>query len=346
MLLMVYSMRAYFLRRVLLVIPTLFGVTLLVFLITRFAPGGPVEQAIMRAQTGEGGAGALHGGLSVGALSDEQLAQLKAYFGYDKPPLVAYGKWLNRLFHGDLGDSFRYGEPVAQVIREALPVTLTYGILSLLITYLVSVPLGIVKGMQHRRFIDTASSVVIFIGYAIPGYAVGALLVVYLSAHLGWFPMGGFVSENWADLPTGQKIMDFMRHAVLPLICYSLSGFAFVTLLTKNQLLDNLAADYVRTAVAKGASFRRAVFGHAFRNSLIPLVTDFGQQVAVLVIGSVLIETIFDVNGMGLLFYNAVVDRDPMIVMGVLLVDALLLLACNLLSDAMIAVVDPRIRFK
>jgi microcin C transport system permease protein len=258
-------MRAYFLRRILLIVPTLFGVTLLVFLITRFAPGGPVEQAIMRAHSAEGGGAARGGG---GSLSDEQLQQLKVYFGYDKPPLVAYGVWLKHLFQGNLGDSFRYGEPVTQVIAEAMPVTVTYGVLSLFITYALSVPLGILKAMHHRKLVDTVSSVVIFIGYAIPGYAVGALLVVYLSAHLGWFPMGGFVSENYADLTTGQKVMDFTRHAVLPLVCYCLSGFAFVSLLTKNQLLDNLAADYVRTAVAKGASFRQAVFGHAFRNSL------------------------------------------------------------------------------
>jgi microcin C transport system permease protein len=337
-------MRAYFLRRLFLLIPTLIGVTLLVFLVTRFAPGGPVEQAIMRAQTSESGrASSTRGG---GALSDEQLAQLKAYFGYDKPPLVAYGSWLLHLLRGDLGNSFRYGEPVTQVIEGAMPVTLTYGIFSLLITYGISIPLGIVKAMRHRTLVDSVSSVVIFVGYAIPGYAIGALLVVYLSAHLGWFPMGGFVSENWPDLTGGQKALDFIRHAVLPLTCYTLGGFAFVSLLTKNQLLDNLAADYVRTAVAKGASFRRAVFGHAFRNSLIPLVTDFGQQVAGIVIGAILIETIFDLNGMGLLFYNAVVDRDPMVVMGVLLVDALLLLGCNFLTDAATALVDPRIRFK
>jgi microcin C transport system permease protein len=321
----------------------LVGVTLLVFLVTRFAPGGPLEQAIMRAQTAESGAGR---GSEQGALSDDQLAQLKAYFGYDKPPLVAYGHWLVRLLHGDLGDSFRYGEPVTQVIRDALPVTLAYGVISLFITYTVSVPLGMLKAMRHRTLVDSLSSVLIFIGYAIPGYAIGALLVVYLSAHLGWFPMGGFVSENWSDLSTGQKALDFVRHAVLPLTCYCLGGFAFVSLLTKNQLLDNLAADYVRTAVAKGASFRRAVFRHAFRNSLIPLVTDFGQQVAAIVIGSVLIETIFDLNGTGLLFYNAVVDRDPMVVMGVLMIDALLLLGCNVVTDAVIAFVDPRIRFK
>jgi microcin C transport system permease protein len=321
----------------------LVGITLVVFLITRFAPGGPVEQAIMRARSSASGSRVSHGG---GALSDDQLAQLKAYFGYDKPPIVAYGQWLGRVVRGDLGDSFRYGQPVTQVIAGALPVTVTYGVLSLVLTYLISIPLGILKGMKHGTLVDTGSSIVIFVAYAVPGYAVGALLVVYLSAHLGWFPMGGFVSENWADLPAGQKITNFISHAVLPLTCYSLGGFAFVTLLTKNQLLDNLAADYVRTAVAKGVSFRQAVFRHAFRNSLIPLVTDLGQQIAAVVVGSVLIETIFDLNGMGLLFYNAVVDRDPMIVMGVLLIESLLLLACNLLSDALIAFVDPRIRFK
>jgi microcin C transport system permease protein len=341
-------MRSYFLRRLLLVIPTLVGVTLLVFLVTRFAPGGPVERAIMRAQSGEGGngGGSARGGPGGGALSEDQLAQLKAYFGYDKPPVEAYGHWVFQLMHGDLGNSFRYGEPVSQVIADTFPVTLTYGILTLLITYCVSIPLGIMKAMRHRTLFDSASSVLIFIGYAIPGYALAALMVVYLSAHLGWFPMGGFVSENWADLPRMQKVTDFAHHAVLPLTCYCVGGFAFLTLLTKNQLLDNLAADYVRTAVAKGVTYKRAVFGHAFRNSLIPLVTDLGQQVAVIVGGSILIETIFDINGMGLLFYNAVVDRDPMVVMGVLVIDAMLLLGSNLLTDAVIAFVDPRIRFK
>jgi microcin C transport system permease protein len=170
-------MRAYFLRRLLLVVPTLAGVTLLVFLVTRFAPGGPVEQAIMRAQSAENrmGASAARGGPGGGALSEEQLAQLKAYFGYDKPPLVAYGHWLAHLFQGDLGNSFRYGEPVSRVIADAMPVTLTYGVLSLLITYCVSVPLSILKAMRHRTLLDTSSSVLIFLGYAIPGYAMGAL---------------------------------------------------------------------------------------------------------------------------------------------------------------------------
>jgi microcin C transport system permease protein len=334
-------MRAYFLRRLLLIPPTLIGVTLLVFLITRFAPGGPVEQAIMRAQQNV----STHG-RSSGAISADQLEQLKAYFGYDKSPLAAYWTWLLKLLHGDLGDSFRYGEPVTRVIADALPVTLAYGILSLIITYAISVPLGILKAMRHRTPLDTGSSVLIFIGFAIPGYALGALMVVTLSAHLGWFPMGGFVGDDFADLSTWGKIADFTHHAILPLICYTIGGFAFVTLLTKNQLLDNLASDYVRTAVAKGVSFRQAVFGHAFRNSLIPLATDLGQQISAVVIGSVLIETIFDINGMGLVFFNAVIDRDPMVVMGILLVEALLLLAGNLLGDVLVALADPRVRFQ
>lgn len=337
-------MRSYFLRRALLIVPTLIGVTFLVFLITRFAPGGPVEQAIMRAEMAGGDRSS--GARQSNQLSDDQIAQLKAYFGYDRPPVLAYFQWAGRLLHGDLGQSFRYGQPVGQVLASALPVTLTYGVLSLILVYFISIPLGIVKAMRHRTWLDSVTSSVVFIGYAIPGYAVGALLLVYLSAHFGWFPMGGFVGDNWSDLPLGGKISDFIRHAVLPLTCYSLGGFAFVTLLTKNQLLDNLAADYVRTAVAKGTSFRRAVLQHAFRNSLIPLATDLGQQIGALVIGSVLIETIFDINGMGLLFFNAVVDRDPMVVMGVLLVEALLLLAGNILSDILVALVDPRVRFE
>ncbi len=334
-------MRSYFLRRLLLIPPTLLGVTLVVFLITRFAPGGPVDQAIMRAQQNTS-----HHGVGGGSLSDEELAQLKAYFGYDKPPLVAYGNWLVHLAHGNLGDSFRYGEPVTQVIAGALPVTLTYGILSLIITYSISIPLGIIKAMRHRTRFDTISSAIVIVSYAVPGYAIGTLMVVYLSAHLGWFPMGGFVGEDWADLPFWGRIGDFVHHAALPLFCYTVGGFAFVTLLSKNQLMDNMAADYVRTAVAKGVSFRRAVFGHAFRNSLIPLATDLGQQIGVLVVGSILIETIFDINGMGLLFYNATLDRDPMVVMGVLLVESLVLLTGNIIGDVLVAFADPRVRFK
>ncbi len=339
-------MRAYFLRRLLLIPPTLLGVTVLVFCITRFAPGGPVEQAIMRAQAGETGAGGTSRGPNRGALSTAQIEQLKAYYGFDQPVHVAYFHWLGRVLRGDLGSSFTYSEPVWQVIARCLPVTLAYGVISLVLVYLISLPLGILKAVKHRTLLDMISSVVVFVGYAIPGYALGALLLVFLAARLRWFPMGGFVGDNWDDLNGWGQIKDFCWHAVLPLTCYTLGGFAFVTLLTKNQLLDNLAADYVRTAVAKGVTFRRAVFAHAFRNSLIPLATDFGQTLGALVVGSILLEPLFDINGMGLLFYHSIQSRDSMVVMGVLLVEALMLLTSNIVGDVLVALADPRVRFK
>lgn len=338
-------MRDYFIRRFLLILPTIFGVTVVVFFITRLAPGGPVERAIMTARMSSGEGGASRASMGSGAISEEQMQQLKAYYGFDKPPHVAYVHWLGQVVHGDFGNSFRYGEPVLDVILQRLPVSLTYGLISLFFTYAICLPLGIVKAIRHRTVIDNASSVLVFLGYAVPGYALGALLVVFLAARLEWFPMGGFVSTDFGDLTLWGKFKDFVSHATLPLICYLIGSFAFVTLLVKNQLMDNLAADYVRTAVAKGVKYRTAVFGHAFRNSLIPVVTDFGGRFTVLVAGSFLIEFIFDIDGMGLLGYNSVIDRDVPVVMGVLLITSLLLLIGNIVGDFLVATVDPRVRF-
>ena len=339
-------MRDYFLRRFLLIPPTLIGITLIVFLITRVVPGGPIERAIMESRMGaeSGVTSSLDAGR--GSISEEQMQQLKEYYGFDRPPLVAYFVWLGKVVQGDLGTSYRYNEPVLTIIRERIPVSLLYGGVTLILVYVVCVPLGILKAIKHRTFIDNATSAVVFIGYAIPGYALGAILVVYLAARWSWFPMGGFQSVEFDDLSFFGKIGDLAHHAVLPLICYSIGSFAFVTLLLKNQLMYNLAADFVRTAVAKGVSFRVAVFRHALRNSLIPLATYFGQSVTALVGGSFLIEFIFDINGMGLLGYTSVVDRDYPTVMGVLLISSLLLLIGHILADVLVALVDPRIRFK
>jgi len=335
-------MRDYFLRRLILIPPTLLGITLIVFFVTRLAPGGPLEQAIMRAR--EGGASSRQPGHGM-ALSPEQLEQLKHYYGFDKPWYVAYVLWLGKVAQGDLGTSYRYNEPVWDLMRERFPISLLYGSVTLVITYTVCVPLGILKAIKHRTWIDTGSSVFIFMGYAVPGYVLGALLIVFFAARLRWFPMGGFVGEDFAELSPMGKFGDLIHHAVLPLICYLVGSFAFVTLLMKNHLMDNLAADYMRTAVAKGVSFPRAVLHHALRNSLIPIATDFGQNIALLVFGSFLIETIFDIDGFGLLGYTSTLDRDYPVVMGVLLLSSLLLLIGNILSDVLVAIVDPRVRF-
>lgn len=418
-------MRDYFLRRLLLMIPTLLGATMVVFFITRVTPGGPLEAALRQAAAQQGERGMKDAGAS---LSEEQKEQMAAYYGFDRPFLPAYLAWLgllpkeadkqfikfekdreempvtlqellpraewkpnnayrtthaavtrdgrlsareadalrswrvraepekervqvfrprfDGLLQGNLGVSTRYNEYVWTMIRERMPVSIFYGLVTFIISYLVCVPLGILKAVKHRTIIDNASSILIFVGYAIPGFVLASLLVVYLAARLGWFPTGGFVSGDFSSLTPGGKAWDVLHHAVLPLVCYMVGSFAFMTMLVKNNLMDNLAADYVRTAVAKGAGFRRAVLGHALRNSLIPLATTLGHVVSIFVAGSVLIELIFEINGFGLLGYYSVLDRDYPLVMGILVIQVALLMLGNLLSDFFVALTDPRIRFE
>ncbi|EED35914.1 ABC-type transport system, permease component [Luminiphilus syltensis NOR5-1B] len=337
-------MRDYFLRRFLLIPPTLLGVTIIVFAITRLVPGGPLERAIMESQAMSTDGGSASAGQSM-AISDEQLKALEEYYGFDKPVLQSYVEWLGKVVTGDLGMSYRYNEPVWDVISARFPVSLYYGIVTLIITYAVCIPLGILKAIRHRTFVDTISSVLIFIGYAIPGYALGSLLILLFAVRLDWFPMGGFVSYDFRDLTAAGKAIDIVSHSVLPLICYLVGSFALVTLLLKNHLMDNLASDYIRTAIAKGVSFRKAVTGHAMRNSLIPIATTFGQNITLLVGGSFLIESIFDIDGFGLLGLSSILDRDYPVVMGTVLLASLLLLIGNIISDILVALVDPRIRF-
>lgn len=339
-------MRDYFLRRLLLIPPTLLGVTLIVFMITRVVPGGPLERAVMEASSSEAGQRSLRTAGSNTQLSAAQLDQLKAYYGFDQPPVAAYFRWLGHVLQGDLGRSTRYQSPVLDMIVQRLPVSATYGFATLVIVYSLCIPLGVLKAIRHRTVVDNASSVLIFAGYAIPGYALGSLLLVFFAAKLRWFPMGGFVSRDFEYLSTAGQALDVLHHAVLPLICYLIGAFAVTTLLVKNHLLDNLAADYMRTAVAKGMSFRTAVFRQALRNSLIPIATTFGQSITALVGGSILIETIFDIDGFGLLSFSATLDRDYPVMMGLLLIGSALLLIGNIISDALVALVDPRIRFK
>jgi len=338
-------MRNYFLRRVLLIPPTLFGITLIVFFITRFVPGGPLERAIMEAQqmsaSGRGGGVSGQGQ----ALSEAQIQQLKEYYGFDKPWYQSYVEWLGKLGRGNLGSSYRYNEPVWDIMKSRFPVSLFFGVATIVATYVVCIPLGVVKAIRHRTVLDNLTSVVIFMGYAVPGYVLGTLLLLFFAARLEWFPMGGFTSMEYPFLSAGEKVWDVARHAALPLACYLIGSFAVTTLLMKNHLMDNLAADYIRTAVAKGVSFRRAVVGHALRNSLIPIATTFGQNIVLIVSGSFLIETIFDINGFGLLGVNAIFDRDYPVVMGVVLVASVALLVGNIASDALVAAIDPRIRF-
>ena len=259
------------------------------------------------------------------------------------PRAVIYQTRLSGLIEGNLGRSMVYNDPVREMILARMPIAMYFGFLTAFLTYAVCLPLGVLKALKHRTFIDSATSVLIFLGYSIPGFALGAILLVHLGARMNLFPLFGLTSPDFADLDSLGKIKDLAHHTVLPLICYMVGSFAMLTMMTKNNLMDNLAADYVRTAVAKGAGFRRAVFGHAFRNSMIPIATSLGSLVTIFVGGSMLIETVFDIQGFGLLQYQSVIERDVPVIMGTLTIAAFLMLIGHVISDFIVALVDPRI---
>lgn len=344
-------MTAYFIRRLLLVIPTFIGITIMVFTITRFVPGGPIERIISETramQAGQGGASSIgtSGQANSQPLSDEQIQKLKEYYGFDKPVLISYAIWLGKVVTGDLGRSTRYYDPVWDMIKERVPISLYFGILSLLLIYGICIPLGLAKAVRHKTGFDNVTSVIIFAGYAIPGWVAGVLLLVLLASNMDIFPLGGLTSELFDEMSLFEKAADIARHTALPLFSYVIGAFTMMTLLMKNTLMDNLSSDYVRTAIAKGLPFKKAVLNHALQNSLIPIATSFGNNISIILMGSFLIEKVFNINGMGLLGYESILDRDYPVVMGILVISSLLFMIGNILSDLCVAFVDPRVRFK
>jgi microcin C transport system permease protein len=334
---------SYFIRRFLLIIPTFIGITILVFAVTRVVPGGPIERMLTDSLM----SGARGGQQSVAAsmLSDAQLQQLRVYYGLDRPIIPSYVSWLGKVVRLDLGRSTRYNEPVWSTIKRRFPISIFFGVTTLVLTYAICIPLGIWKAIHHRTLFDNVSSGVVFLGFAIPGYVVGIALLTFFASRLGWFPLGGFVSDNFAQLSAWGQIADVLRHATLPLLSYMAGSFAVTTFVMKNSLMDNLSADYVRTAIAKGLSFRRAVYSHAVRNSLIPIATSFGGNLSLILGGSFLIERIYNIDGFGLLGYESLVARDYPVVLGILVITSLLVLVGNIVSDICVALVDPRVKF-
>jgi microcin C transport system permease protein len=335
----------YFVRRLLLIIPTFLGITLLVFAVTRVVPGGPIERMLNEAMVAGGARGVSSQSVASTMLSDAQLEQLRVYYGLDKPILTGYVDWLGKVLTLDLGRSTRYNEPVWDTIKRRFPISIFFGVATLILTYSICIPLGIWKAIHHKTLFDNVSSGFVFLGYAIPSYVVGIALLTYFASQLGWFPLGGFVSDDFERLGTWDRIVDVLHHGLLPLLSYTAGAFAVTTFVMKNSLMDNLSADYVRTAIAKGLSFRQAVWRHAVRNSLIPIATSFGNNIAVILTGSFLIERIYNIDGFGLLGYESLVARDYPVVLGILVISSLLFLVGNILSDICVALVDPRVKF-
>ena len=439
----------YVIRRLLLMIPTFLGATMLVFIILQIAPGGPLEKTIMQIQMGgaqnggEAGASSSSSSATGTLLPKRALKELERFYGFDKPIwkryLVWLGVWEREIKHrnltfkigeievkknmgkrryayvkkngaklevydkegnisklwaarfdmdisdeeiinfevlknegklqdiskleatvfeteysgvltGNLGKSYTYQQPVIEVMKPRFKISILLGLSGFLISYLVCIPLGIKKALNHGSKFDLISSAIVFMAYSIPGWAFGGVLLVLFGGGSFWdiFPLGGLHSpqEIWVNLSFFEKILDQLHHVILPIIAWTIGSFATLTVLMKNSLLDNMSQDYIRTAFAKGLSEKRVIWIHAVRNSIIPIASGIGYIIATIIAGSYFIEMIFNINGFGKMGYQAILDRDYPITMGFLVIVVIIRLIANLLSDLALAAVDPRIRFK
>ena len=348
-------MAAYLARRVLLMVPTLLGILLVSFTIIQFVPGGPVEQLVNelthRGAAGEASSGGGSGVAYRGAqgLGPQEVEAIRRLYGFDKPAIERFADMVVRYARFDLGDSYFHHRSVLGLIADKLPVSVSLGVWSFLILYAVSIPLGIRKALQDGSRFDVATSTLILVGYAIPGFVLGLLLLVLFGGGSFWqlFPLRGLTSEGWEQLPWYAQVLDYLWHLVLPITASTVGGFAVMTLLTKNSFLEEIRKQYVLTARAKGLTGRAVLYRHVFRNAMIPLVTGFPAAfIGMFFTGSLLIETTFSLDGLGLLSYQSVLRRDYPVVMGTLYLYTLLGLLAKLLSDLSYVLVDPRIGFE
>ena len=341
-------MFSYILKRLLLMVPTLIGVLTVTFIVIQFVPGGPVEQVLAEAQASKKG-GSEGGGYKASRdIDKKQIEELKKLYGFDKPAHVRYVEMLGNFARFDLGRSFMQNKDVWSLIKEKLPVSISLGLWTFLISYLISIPLGVAKAVREGTRFDTVSTMFVLVGYAIPGFVLGVLLIVLFAGGTFYdvFPLRGLTSDGWEDMAWPARIRDYFWHLTLPLTCLVISAFATVTLLTKNTFVEEIRKQYVLVARAKGLSQQRVLYKHIFRNALIPLVTGFPAAfVGAFFAGSVLIETLFSLDGLGLLGYEAVIRRDYPVVLGSLYFFTLIGLVVKLISDLLYRVVDPRVQF-
>ena len=346
-------MFAYISKRLLLMIPTLFGVMLITFAVTQFVPGGPVEQLVsqLEGKTGTGEATAGTSGLYRGAhgLDPEQIAEINALYGFDKPVHERFISMMKNYLTFEFGESYFHNKSVIELIIDKLPVSISLGMWTFFIVYLTCIPLGIAKAVRDGTTFDVVTSTLILIGYSIPGFVLGIAMIVLFGggSFFDIFPLRGIVSDHWHTLPWYDKILDYLWHMVLPITASVIGSFAVMTMLTKNSFIEEIRKQYVLTARAKGVSENRVLYGHVFRNAIIPLVTGFPAAfIGAFFTGSLLIETIFTLDGLGLLSYESVLKRDYPVVLGTLYLFTLLGLFAKLMADISYVLIDPRIHFE
>ncbi|MEQ1789290.1 MAG: microcin C ABC transporter permease YejB [Rickettsiales bacterium] len=359
----------YIIRRILMMIPTLFGIMVLNFAIVQIAPGGPVERMVAqltditsghgidritgsgsdmaaKANTGNNSQSLYRGGRG---LDPEIIAQIEKLYGFDKPPLERFWLMIGSYLRFDFGESFFRNERVVDLILKTLPVTISLGLWTTLLVYLISIPLGIRKALHDGSKFDIWTSWAIIIGYAIPSFLFAILLIIVFAGgnYVNWFPLKGLTSDNWAELSLFGKITDYFWHITLPVIAMVISGFASLTMLTKNYFLEEIGKQYVLTARAKGLSENQVLYGHVFRNAMLVIIAGFPSALlSILFTSALLIEIIFSLNGLGLLGYEAVIGRDYPVMFGTLFIFTLLGLVFNLIGDIVYMLVDPRIDFE
>ena len=343
-------MTSYILKRLLLMIPTLLGVLVITFGVIQFVPGGPVEQMVAQLQGrdsgGERAAASGAGYRGRQGLDPQRVEEIRKLYGFDKPAHERLWTMLKSFARFDLGTSFYQRKDVWQLIKEKMPVSISLGLWTFFISYLIAVPLGVAKAVRAGTRFDFVTTLIVLIGYAIPGFVLGVALLVIFGGQLQWFPLRGLTSPNWESMNWGARIVDYLWHIALPVTSMVLGSFAVTAMLTKNSFLEEIRKQYVLTARAKGLSQRQVLWKHVFRNALIPIITGFPSAfIGAFFTGSLLIETLFTLDGLGLLSYESVIRRDYPVVLGTLYLFTLIGLVTKLISDLCYVWVDPRVKF-
>ena len=369
-------MRNYIVRRLLLIIPTLFGIMVINFAVVHYAPGGPVDRILAQMQGIEGGlmseitggggdivqaidesSGAMQdstasqqgGSARGGTIEKEIVEKLQVQFGLDKPPVERFWLMMKNFLIGDFGESYFFAKPVLELIKDKLPVSLSLGLWTTLLVYGLSIPLGVAKAMRDGSPFDGWTSFALIVGYAIPSFLFAVLLIIFFAGgrFFDWFPLRGLVSLNFQELSLWGKAVDYLWHMVLPVVSMVIGGFATLTILTKNSFLDEISKQYVITARSKGADSRLVLYGHVFRNAMLIVVAGFpGAFIGIFFTSSVLIEVIFSLDGLGLLGFEATINRDYPVMFASLYIFTLLGLVMGIVGDLMYTLIDPRIHFE